>query len=339
MAASEFTLIDAFTRQFPRAPSPRGPGDDCAVLPTRPGALCVTTDAVVENVHFTRERFSLEDVGHKALAVNLSDLASMGARPVWFVCALGLPREFSLAEARRLGKGMAALAREHRIELAGGNVTSARELSVTLTAAGEVAKGRALLRSGARPGDVLYVSGTLGDARLGLELLQQGAATRGSGAARRQRRPEPKVALGQLAARWARAAIDISDGLGQDLGHLCAASRVSAEVDLKRVPVSAEVLRYAGDPSRAALFAVVGGEDYELAIAVAPAKAKAFERASARLGERVTAIGRFGKGAGVVLRDARGKEFSPPGGFDHGLSAGGQASPRAHLTLRVGRAK
>jgi thiamine-monophosphate kinase len=340
LGRSEFTLIDAFTAELSPARAPAGPGDDCAVLRGRPGReLCVTTDAVVEDVHFTRRGFRLEDVGHKALAVNLSDLAAMGARPTWFLCALGLPRGFTLAEARRLGRGMAALAREHRIALAGGNVTSARELSVTVTAAGEVARGRALLRSGGRAGDLLYVSGTLGDARLGLALLEEGQG-RGSPAVGRQRRPEPRVRLGLLAGSWARAAIDVSDGLGQDLGHLCAASGVGAEVELARVPVSAELLGRLGDAERAALFAVAGGEDYELVLAVPPRRARAFEQACARVGERVTRIGVLAEGQKVRLRARSGRNLPPPHGFDHlGLSASGQAAPGPHLTPPGSRAK
>ena len=317
MARSEFSLIDAFVEPFGVAKAPRGPGDDCAVLPTREGALCVTTDAVVQGVHFTRPAFSLGDVGHKALAVNLSDLASMGARPVWFLVALGLPRGFSFADVRRLGRGMAPLAKAHGIALAGGNVTSASELSVTVTAAGEVEAGVALLRSGARAGDLLYVSGTLGDARLGLEKLGQGRRSRAVG---RQKRPVPKVALGRVAARFASAGIDVSDGLGQDLGHLCKASGVGAEVELARLPLSREVIGHAGDAQRAALFAVAGGEDYELLLAVPPSRAQAFERACARMGEEVGRIGRLLRGSGVTLRGSDGQGVPVPRGYDHFVS-------------------
>lgn len=340
---SEFSLIDLFTGEFAVAKAPRGPGDDCAVLPPGKGALCVTTDAVVEDVHFTRRRFSLEDVGHKALAVNLSDLAAMGARPTWFLCALALPRGFSSAEARALSRGMGALARAHRIALAGGNVTSARELSITITAAGEVERGRALLRSGARPGDLLYVSGTLGDARLGLELLGASAAPRASQAVRRQRRPLPRVALGRVARRFASAAIDVSDGLGQDLGHLCAASRVGAEVELSRIPVSAELRRHCsgagGGAERAALYAVAGGEDYELLLAVPPARSRAFERACARVGEPVARVGAVSRESGLRLRTSSGKALPPPRGFDHLGSPGRQAEGVPHLTLPGSGAK
>jgi len=326
---SEFSLIDAFTACFDVVRSPRGPGDDCAVLPAGAGALCVTTDAVVENVHFTRAHFSLGEVGHKALAVNLSDLAAMGARPEWFLCALGLPAGFTLAQTRQLGRGMAKLARTHRIRLAGGNLTTASALSVTLTAAGRVGAGGALLRSGARPGDALYVSGSLGDARLGLSLLE--TAPR-SAPALRQKCPIPRVGLGLVAARFARAAIDVSDGFAQDLGHLCAASGVRAEVWLGRLPLSAALVRHLPDPDAAALFAAAGGEDYELLLAVPPDRAPAFERACARHGEHVVQVGEMQKGRGVRLRTASGGWVAPPRGFDHRLSGGKQAGRSRHLT-------
>ncbi len=344
MRSSEFSLIDAFVAAFGVAPSPRGPGDDCAVLPTRAGELCVTTDAVVEGVHFTRPAFSLEDVGHKALAVNLSDLAAMGAKPSWFLVALGLPRGFSSAEARALARGMAPLAKAHRVALAGGNVTSSGELSITVTVAGEVEKGRALLRGGGRAGDLLYVSGTLGDARLGLSRLLSGREKgRRSLAVGRQKRPLPKVALGRVAARFASAAIDVSDGLGQDLGHVCKASGTGAEVELARVPVSRELSRHLPDPVEAALFAVVGGEDYELLLAVPPARAQAFERAIARLDEKVTRIGRLTRETRVILRTPGGKALPPPRGYDHleaqSVSEGKQAPVEPHLTPPGTRAK
>ncbi len=307
----EFSLIDLFLSQFPRARVPVGPGDDCAVLVPGRGAQCITTDAVVEDVHFTRAWFSPEDIGHKALAVNLSDLASMGAVPRWFVCALALPRDFPRRELVGLAKGMSALAREHGITLVGGNFTSAREVSVTITAAGELPPGTVpITRAGGRPGDVLYVSGTLGDARLGLQQLQAGQ--RRSAAILRQKRPEPKVALGRLAARFASAGLDISDGLAQDLGHLCVASRVAAELELERLPLSRAVRASLGAEG-----ALAGGEDYELLLAVPPERTPAFERACLRVEEPITRIGRLTQGPPGLLHDASGQPLRPPAGFDH----------------------
>jgi thiamine-monophosphate kinase len=305
----EFSLIEQFLSAFPRARVPVGPGDDCAVLAPSRGQLCVTTDAVVEDVHFTRAHFSPEDIGHKALAVNLSDLAAMGATPRWFLCALALPKDFPERELIRMARGMSALACEHRIALVGGNFTSARELSVTLTAAGELHRP-ALTRKGGRPGDLLYMSGTLGDARLGLIQLQAGK--RRSPSILRQKRPVPRIALGRLASRFASAGIDISDGLAQDLGHLCDASHVGAEVELSHLPLSLAVRRELGPEA-----ALAGGEDYELLLAVPPERARAFERACSRASERVTRIGRLTLEPRRVLRASDGRLIPPPPGFDH----------------------
>jgi thiamine-monophosphate kinase len=305
----EFSLIERFLAEFPRARVPLGPGDDCAVLAPTKRPLCVTTDAVVEDVHFTRAHFSPEDIGHKALAVNLSDLAAMGARPSWFLCALALPKDFPEPHLRRIARGMSALAREHRIALVGGNFTSARELSLTLTAAGELRRP-ALTRSGGRPGHLLYISGTLGEARLGLRQLQAGH--RRSAAIQRQLRPMPRVALGLVASRFASAAMDVSDGLAQDLGHLCEASGVGAEVELAHLPLTPAVRAALGPEG-----ALAGGEDYELLMAVPPGRALAFERACARASQRVTRIGRLLRERGRVWRDPKGRLIAPPAGFDH----------------------
>lgn len=312
----EFDLIQRFLACFPRARVPVGPGDDCAVLAPSKRALCVTTDAVVEDVHFTRATFSPADIGHKALAVNLSDLAAMGAVPRWFVCALALPRDFPPRELSALGRGMAALAKAHRISLVGGNFTSAREVSVTLTVTGELSHPP-LLRTGARPGDLLYVSGTLGDARLGLQQLQAGV--RRGAAVKRQRRPEPRIALGQVAARFASAGMDVSDGLAQDLGHLCAASRVGVALDLERLPLSPAVRSALGPEG-----ALQGGEDYELLLAVPPPRVQAFERACARAGQAVTRVGVLTRERAWRIRDAGGRPRVPPPGFDHFARSGKQ---------------
>lgn len=353
----EFSRIARFLSHFDVPPAPRGPGDDCAVLPAPRGQeLCVTTDSVVEGVHFTREHFRPEDIGHKALAVNVSDLAAMGARPSWFVCALALPPDLTDRALAGLARGMAALAREVDIRLVGGNLTRARELSVTLTAAGHVPRGRALLRGGGRPGDLLYVSGTLGDAALGLSLLHErvplprgGEAAREARAAvERQRRPRPRVRLGLLARAYAHAALDLSDGLAQDLGHLCAASGVGARVQVEALPLSGALralARRAGrqeqgrpratrgaghagggeeagrgkdaDLAPAARLALSGGEDYELLLAVPPSRVPAFERACQRAGERVTRVGELTRAPDIHLLGRDGRRLAVPSGYDH----------------------
>jgi thiamine-monophosphate kinase len=236
----------------------------------------------------------------------------MGATPAWFLCAIALPKETSPAYLRRLAKGMARLARQAGIGLVGGNFTAARELSIAITAAGEVPRGSALTRGGARPGDVLYVSGELGEARLGLERLLSGAARR---AHLRQRRPTARLSLGRLARRFASGAIDLSDGLGQDLAHLCARSGVGAEVWLAALPLARSVRRAKGDG--AAWFAARGGEDYELLLSVPAASARGFERACARAGERVTKVGTITSGRAPRFLDLHGVAVEAPPGFDH----------------------
>ena len=318
MPTSEFDLIDAFVKHFPKAPVTVGVGDDCAVVSQDSKTeLCVTTDAVVEGVHFTRRQFSFEDIGHKALAVNLSDLAAMGAQPAWFVCAIGWPKALPSRAVHALARGMSKLAVRSGIFLVGGNFTSSQQLTLTLTVAGTVPKGKALRRSGARAGDGLYVSGRLGDARMGLSKRPFPEA------ARRQKRPTPRLELGLLARGFASACIDLSDGLAQDVGHVCRASNVGALIHLEALPVSRSLLAKLG--KRAPMFAAEGGEDYELLLAVPPKKAPAFEAAAKTAQLDITRIGTCVSGPGEWLW--HGQKVAPPKGFDHFRMT--QASPFA----------
>jgi len=321
----EFQLIEAFVAAAAASPrAPRGPGDDAAVLPRGRGETCVTVDAVVEGVHFRRESSRLEDVGHKALAVNLSDLAAMGARPGWALVALGVPRGFRIADARRLGAGFGGLARETETALVGGNVTRAPGLALTVTVGGEVRPGRALRRSGARPGDRIWVSGTLGDARLGLLLLERGRgpeARRLRGAPRlarmaieRQRRPVPRLSLGEALVGVASACIDLSDGLVQDAGHVAAASGVALHLEGGRLPVSAALVAAHPDARARARVAASGGEDYELLFTAPPSRDAAVRRLSRRLGLEITLVGEVRRGRGVHLG---GSVTAGLRGFDH----------------------
>ncbi len=321
----EFQRIEAFVaaaRASPRAPA--GPGDDAAVMTRVRGETCVTVDAVVEGVHFRRATGRLEDVGHKALAVNLSDLAAMGARPRWALVALGVPRGFSIREARALGAGFGSLARESGTALVGGNVTRAPGLSLTVTVGGQVARGGALLRSGARRGDVVWVSGTLGDARLGLALLERpgGPAARrlqrhprlARAALMRQRRPSARLALGRALVGLASACIDLSDGLVQDAGHLAAASGVALHLALEALPCSAALVAAYPRPADRARMAASGGEDYELLFTTPASRAPAVARLARRLGLPLTLIGQVRRGRGVHPIGARA---GPLRGFDH----------------------
>jgi len=297
----EFRLIERFTRPFTRGEGVVvGIGDDAAVLrPPRGEDLVATVDAVVEGVHFTRA-FAPEDVGWKSLAVNLSDLAAMGARPLWALVALATPPGADAGRLARLGRGIAACARRHGVSVVGGNVTAADRLSLTVTVVGAVPRGRALLRSGGRPGDLLAVSGTLGDAALGIEA---GAA---ASLRRRQRRPEPRLALGREAAGIARAAIDLSDGLLADLGHLCAASGVGARIEVERLPVSRAYRAATRGLSLPHEGALSGGEDYELLLAVPPGRLPALLAAARRSRTPLTVVGELERRPGVrVVKGGR----------------------------------
>jgi len=321
----EFQLIEAFVAAAAASPrSPSGPGDDAAVLPRIRGETCVTVDAVVEGAHFRRRSSRLEDVGHKALAVNLSDLAAMGATPRWALVALGVPRGFRLSDARRLGAGFGALARATGTALVGGNVTGAPGLALTVTVGGEVPPRQALLRSGARPGDEVWVSGTLGDARLGLALLERPRgpearrlreASRLSRAAlARLHRPTPRLALGRALVGLATSCIDLSDGLAQDSGHVAAASRVAVHLDARALPASAAVTAAWPDARARARAMATGGEDYELLFTARASRALAISRLGRRLALPLTRIGEVRRGRGVHLQ---GAGAAPLRGFDH----------------------
>jgi len=307
----EFELIELFTRALPLRGEGvlLGVGDDAAVLrPPRGEAIVATADAVFEGVHFDR-RFTPEDVGWKALAVNLSDLAAMGARPLWALVALALPAGTEPARVARIARGLGACARRFGVAVVGGNVTRAQQLSLTVTVLGSAPAP--IRRDGARPGDAVLVSGSVGDAALG---LRRGAAP---ALARRQRRPAPRLALGMALRGIASAAIDVSDGLLQDLGHVCDASRVAASVRLEELPLSPayrRATRRARDPWAAALS---GGEDYELCVTVPVREVRAALAAAARARTPLSVIGTILPGAGLQVVDCHGGLHPYRQGHDH----------------------
>lgn len=291
------------------------PGDDCAVLAPTGEPLAVTTDALVEDVHFRRDWLSAAEIGRRAIAVNLSDLAAMGAAPAWTLVAVGAPGDLAASFLDDLLDGCAAASEEHGALMIGGNLTTAPSLAVTVTAIGTLA-GPCLTRGGARDGDHLVVTGTLGAAAAA---VGDWSAGRTPEAALRERfaAPEPRVRAGMaLAAAGAHAAIDVSDGLLADLGHLCAASGVGAVVERAELPrLPAVAARDAAGEDLAA----TGGEDYELLVACPEetvARLGALARESAT---PLTVVGRCGPAsAGIVLRDADGSEHRVrAGGFDH----------------------
>jgi thiamine-monophosphate kinase len=316
MPIGEFELIDRyFTRPVRRAVL--GIGDDCALLEPAPGMqLAVSSDMLLEGRHFL-STVEPERLGHKALAVNLSDLAACGARPLAFSLALALPA----ADAGFLegfAAGLFALADRHGCELIGGDTTRG-PLAICISVFGEVPTGRALLRSGACAGDDLYVSGTVGDARLALEVFRGRVALEGRAfeqVRRAMEQPEPRIALGLALRGVASSAIDVSDGLLGDLRHVLARSGVGATVEVDAVPRSAVLAAQA--PALQRICTLAGGDDYELLFS-APASAAAAVVAAAReAGVGVTRIGRIEQAAGLRLLDADGRALADGfGSFDH----------------------
>ena len=315
MAVSEFDLIRQY---FAHATASRddvvlGIGDDCALLRPVPGqTLAVSIDTLVEGRHFAAGA-DPQALGHKALAVNLSDLAATGASPAWATLALTLPAADTVwLEA--FMQGFAALAGEHRVQLVGGDTTRG-PLSITVQVHGFVDAADALRRDAGHSGDRLLVSGTLGDAALALSLASQGKPI---DATLRERldRPQPRVALGRLLAGRVRAAIDISDGLAADLGHVCVASGVGARLELARLPLTPMVAALAlADDWKAPLS---GGDDYELLFSVAPEDVDDLRRVCAVAGEAVTEIGRLVDKPGIELIHPDGHvSKESPDGFDH----------------------
>jgi len=325
---TEFDLIEALRARvnLRRDDVALGIGDDAAVLDVPPGTqLVACTDTMVEGVHFL-EGTDAADLGWKSLAVNLSDLAAMGAEPAWALLALTLP-EADSKFVEGFGQGFAELAARHRVALVGGDTTQG-PLSVTVTALGTVLRGTALTRGGARIGDAVFVTGTLGDGAGALHLIRdsgpgtrdpdkQAALRSQSTLFQRMHRPEPRVAVGLALRGIASACIDVSDGLLADLGHVCTASGVAAELDLDAVPVSAE-LRAQFDGAACLEFAMTGGDDYELCFTAPAERESAIAAALAQAGCHATRIGRIVAGAGVRVLDANGGRIDTPNvGWEH----------------------
>ncbi len=324
-AGGEFDLI---RRHFQRTTSPAAPavalgiGDDCALLQPSPGGqLAISSDMLVEGVHFFPDA-APEALGHKALAVNLSDLAAMGARPLGFTLALALPRVDD-AWLTAFSRGLFALADAHACPLVGGDTTRG-PLNLCITIFGELRPGEALRRDAAQAGDDLYLSGAVGEARLALELLRgtpwatthsaPGALSRLS---ERLERPAPRLALGQALAGLAHAAIDVSDGLAGDLGHILRASHVGAHLELAALPLPPDL---AGLPEDRRLECLLhGGDDYELIFTAAPGDRERVQAAARASQTPVHRIGCITPDAGQLrLIGTQGQTMAvPTRGFDH----------------------
>ena len=318
MTISEFDLIKKYFLSSTTNPDlvSVGIGDDAAVINTRPGEqLVISVDTLNLGVHFP-EQSSAFDIGYKALAVNLSDLAAMGAQPMWFTLAVSLPsvdeewlEQFSL--------GMLSLAQQYDLCLVGGDTTKG-PLSITIQIAGTVPSGKGLTRSGARVGDDIYVTGTLGDAAAALAACENKAKFNADDMGvimQRLNRPTPRVAVGLALSSIASACIDISDGLAADLGHILEASQAGADIRLNALPLSDSLLQL--DVQSRTAFALYGGDDYELCFTAPATASKEVESLQATLDCAITCIGQVISEAGLYQVDNESHINLDIKGFDH----------------------
>lgn len=321
-AIGEFGFIDRIAEKVQsRSGVFLGIGDDAAVtLPTAGMVLLSTADMLVEGVHFDYAWSDPHTLGRKSLAVNLSDIAAMGGVPKYALLSLAIPKQVPLNFLDDFMAGFLEQAGSFAVALIGGDTCSSRHgLVISIALLGEQYPEKVVTRKGASPGDIVCVSGTLGDASLGLELLRAGE--RQGCAIRRHLDPEPRVSLGRLLAEQslATAMIDISDGISADLGHLLCCSNVGARIRIDKIPLSAEysetIGRFSGERHSLALS---GGEDYELLLTVAP---DAYERAvqcALGAGVKITAIGEIVAAGGIFFEKADGSSYDVnPNGYDH----------------------
>jgi thiamine-monophosphate kinase len=315
----EFGLIGRIARRVRNKPSVvLGIGDDAAALLPTPGTLTlITTDMLLEGVHFDLNFCDPQNLGRKSLAVNLSDLAAMGARPRQFLLSIALPAKLSLEFVDGFMEGVLEQAERFGVTLVGGDTcASLGGLAISITALGEQLPQHVLKRSGAAPGDLVCLTGTVGDAALGLDELRQGV--RQGYLAARQLDPTPRVAagVGLAEAGLASAMIDVSDGVLADLGHICELSGVGARLELARLPLSDEYRAACGaDPYALALS---GGEDYELLFCIPREKEARVKELLKGLGLRFSVIGEITRESSLQLATPEGGAYQPgKRGFDH----------------------
>ncbi len=303
--AGEFDLI---ARYFRPLAGPEGLGllDDAACVSVQPKHdLVVTKDLIVEGIHFVGDE-PASDIAWKALAVNLSDLAAKGARPTQYFLGLSLPKDTHEAWVEDFTNGLKACQQAYGIQLAGGDTTASKAgVTISITAFGEVPSGTMTKRSGAQVGDHVYVSGTLGDAALGLKMVQ-GDLDGDPALVGRYRRPLPRLALGHALRDIASACADISDGLLADLGHICRASEVGARLEQSALPLSARAESLVGQDAELWPFVYAGGDDYELVFTAAPDNAGLLAQAAADCDVTITWVGVIEQGSECHLVDLEG---------------------------------
>ena len=308
-----------FIRYIKKSFGLRAVGDDCAILPKDDRSdLLVTADLLVKNIDFKLEWTMPEDLGRKALAVSLSDIAAMGGKPAWALLTIGIPESLWESDfVKRFYEGWTELAEHFEVQLVGGDISRASELVIDSIVGGEVPKGAAVLRSGARAGDAIYVSGSLGGAAAGLQILEKANQfvpdSRHERLIEFQLRPTPRVELGRwlLEYRIPTAMIDLSDGLSSDIHHICELSGVGADLDASLIPIDKD-LKNSFSANRALAFALNGGEDFELLFTVPEEKIFLLKNA------QVSRIGTVTGNAGVVqLRDGNEIVELQPSGYRH----------------------
>ena len=298
-----------------------GIGDDAAVLTPSPGkVLLVTTDCLIEGVHFTLERNDFQSLGRKALAVNLSDIGGCGGTPTAFLASLSLPPETDVASVRALYKGMMEQARTYGVSLVGGDTCSGEKLMISITLIGEAEEGNVVYRSGAKEGNRIFVTGTLGDSALGLNMLKKGVKE--GDPVQRHLDPIPRVKEGGEIVRrgLATAMIDVSDGLIADLGHILEESDVGAQVYLAQLPLSAAYREHINTYFKSPyLLALAGGEDYELLFTAPEDQSEALKTLAEEVGTPITQIGEIvDVSAGVTIVGPDGKKVPvEQRGHDH----------------------
>lgn len=314
----EFEIIERFFRQSRYSTDVAvGVGDDTAVIETPPGFQLVTTiDALVENTHFFPAA-KPEDLGYKSLAISLSDIAAMGAIPRSALLALNLPRADE-TWLKAFAEGFFSLAQMHQVDLIGGNIARG-PLSITVVVNGIVPKGEAVLRSGAQVGDLIYVTGTLGDAGLALDLLEKNELTSDPFLHQRFYRPTPRVLAGTALRGFAHAMIDISDGFYADAEKMLMASGVGGQIYAEKLPLSASMQRHMQMQGKNPWhYALNAGEDYELCFTLPKEKQQSLEQISAALDCDIRCVGEVISGNALSILDPQGKLMSvKKKGYEH----------------------
>jgi thiamine-monophosphate kinase len=331
---NEFDLIRVLQRRY-RSDDPtviRGIGDDAAVITSKHRrSHLFTTDLLAEGIHFDLKTATFADVGFRAATANLSDIAAMGGTPEYILVSFAMPQSASRGQVEEMYHGLMTACRPHGVRLIGGDISaSATGWFLNITLVGSAPARDVLLRSGSKPGDDLYVTGTLGDSRAGLQLLQNSPSRRRRVLPPRHRRylvarhlrPTARIREGCWLARgrWATSAIDISDGLSGDLRHLCEESQVGVDLDLSILPISSACRAYAlGVNQDAAMLALAGGEDYELLFTVPARQSARFERAARANRIQATRVGRIvapGRGLHMIMPSGR-RQPLPSLSYEH----------------------